>query len=124
MLRFFLGQLLGLRALPLALVIADLHQFGRPDLHLGAQAELLVLGKVLVPVRQQRVIVLQVVATPVMDGIVVLLFEGDVFDFHCGAPEPRFSRISSAWSGEGAKPSARRNPVAPSSLPSTSVRSV
>src|SRR5439155_2666466 len=127
-LRLLLGELAGVQALLLALVVADPHSLGRAELHLGAQAEGLVLGEVPVPVPEQRVVIRHPVTAPVLDGVVVLLLEDDVLALHAVSPTAyrppasSASRSSRAWSAEGAKPTALRNPATPASLRSTRVR--
>jgi hypothetical protein len=82
--RLVLGELVGLEPLGLALLLADVDHVGRADLHLGAQAELLVLREVLLPGRHQCLVILEMMTTPVLDRTVISLLEGDVLDLHGG----------------------------------------
>src|SRR5207249_3832321 len=119
----FLGELVGLEALGFALLIADVDHVGRAELQLGAQAERLVLGEVLVPVREQRVVVRHPVLAPVLDRVVIALGKNLLLDFH--APLRRGSSgRSSACNGDGANPIAWRNPATPASFSSTNVRTL
>src|ERR1041384_4079970 len=128
MARLVLGQLVGLEPLLLALLLPDVDDVRRAELELRAQAELLVLGEVLLPALEQGVLVLEMVAAPVLDGVVVLLLERDVRDVHGGGlllrDEWPQSRISSAWSGAGVNPIAFKTPATPASVVSTSVRTL
>src|SRR5262249_54760885 len=121
---FLLGELVGHEPFLLAGVLADRDRVGRPDLHLRAQAEALVLGEVLLPVLEQQVVLLEIVAAPGLDRVGGLVRQGDLLDLHRVPRASPSNLSSSAWSGEGASPIADRNPETSASLRSTSVRTV
>src|SRR4030095_638794 len=80
-----LGELARGVTLLLTAVVPHADRVRRADLHLGAQAEGLVLGEYLVPARLQEVVVGHPMTAPVLHRVVVLLLERGVLDSHTGS---------------------------------------